>query len=114
MRHSCIGFDIVIKEVVDSLVTAGLDAANPRPLNGCFRRRDHEEHEDQVTEPGEQMRVDIAIFLNNKTVKAKPVDQQMGHQPFCSLRGHVAVQLLVDDFKFMAGQHRGVFVGLPE
>ena len=48
------GLTLTAAQVSEQLPTTDLEAAPPSALDRHFRRRDHEEHVDEVPEPGQQ------------------------------------------------------------
>src|SRR5262249_30293059 len=107
--NSRIGLNIVRQEIVDRLVSAELLAARPRAFDCRLRRRDHEEHEDIRTEPGQQSAPILLVRLLRKAVEPETIDQQMRQLVDRAFVTHVAIKLLVDYGDFRASQRAGVF-----
>ena len=77
LRHSRVGFDIVIEKVVNGLVSPRLNPARPRTFHRFGGRRDDEEHEHRVTESAQQSAVGRLACPRLKAVEPEPVDQEM-------------------------------------
>src|SRR5215470_63704 len=74
-RHACIGFDVVMQKVVDSLIAPELLASGPGAHDGRLRRRDHEKHIDHMAEAREEPAP--ILLACRKTIKAKAVDKKV-------------------------------------
>ena len=114
IRHPGIGFDIVIQQIINSLVTPGFQPPAPGAQHRFHRVRDHEKHVDLGPEPRQQPGIRDLLARQMETVKPKPVNQQMRNIAPCPQSRHQRVQLLVDDFQLLPGQHRGIFEIIPQ
>jgi len=98
------------QEIVDRLVAADLQPPRPRAFDRHFRRRNHEEHIDEITEPREQPGRLVSFRRRDETVETEAIDQKVRHLSPGGFARHVTIELLVDDFDLVPSHRAGIFV----